>query len=196
MDVAIYSRISTDKQDNENQLSQLRGFAKSQGWRIKREYVDVATGRTGDREQFKALFRAASRREFELVLFWSLDRFSREGVLETLTYLQNLTQYGVGYRSYTEQYLDSCGMFRDAVISILAVIAKQERVRLSERTLAGLARARAQGRVGGRPRIQCDPHRILKLRAGGHSLGEIASKLKLTKTTVHRILATAAQTQM
>lgn len=87
-----------------------------------------------------------SRREFELVLFRSLDRFSREGVLETLTYLQNLTQYGVGYRSFTEQYLDSCGMFRDAVISILAVIAKQERVRLSERTIAGLQRARARGR--------------------------------------------------
>ena len=93
MDVAIYSRISTDKQDNQNQLDQLRGFAASQGWRIKREYVDIATGKHGEREEFKALFKAASRREFELVLFWSLDRFSREGVLETLTYLQSLTQY-------------------------------------------------------------------------------------------------------
>ena len=196
MDIATYSRISTDQQDTQNQLSQLRAFAQTQGWNVVHEYVDVASGKNGDREQFRALFAAASRHEFRLVLFWSLDRFSREGVFETLRYLQTLTQYGVGYRSYTEQYLDSCGMFRDAVISILAVIAKQERVRLSERTLAGLARARAQGRVGGRPRIQCDPHRILKLRAGGHSLGEIASKLKLTKTTVHRILATAAQTQM
>ncbi|MFZ0536444.1 MAG: recombinase family protein, partial [Candidatus Sulfotelmatobacter sp.] len=58
MDVAIYSRISTDKQDNQNQLDQLRGFAASQGWHIKREYVDVATGKTGDREQFKLLFKA------------------------------------------------------------------------------------------------------------------------------------------
>src|ERR1035438_4232693 len=183
MDIAIYSRISTDKQDNQNQLDQLRGFAASQGWRIKREYVDVATGKTGDREQFKALFKAASRGEFALVLFWSLDRFSREGVYETLTYLQTLTQYGVGYRSFTEQYLDSCGMFRDAVISILAVIAKQERVRLSERTLAGLARARTQGRVGGRPRVPCDRIKVLNLHAGGCSLGEIAKSLKLTKTT-------------
>ena len=79
------------------------------------------------------------------MLFWSLDRFSREGVFETLQYLQRLTAYGVGYRSFSEQYLDSCGMFRDAVISILAVIAKQERVRLSERTLAGLARALLKG---------------------------------------------------
>jgi len=195
MDIATYSRISTDQQDTQNQLDQLRAFARTQGWNIVREYVDVASGKNGDRDQFKDLFAAASRREFNLVLFWSLDRFSREGVFETLRYLQTLTQYGVGYRSYTEQYLDSCGMFRDAVISILAVIAKQERVRLSERTLAGLARARAQGRVGGRPCIQCDPHKILKLRAAGHSLGGIAAKLKLTKTTVHRILAAAAQPQ-
>jgi len=75
------------------------------------------------------------------VLFWSLDRFSREGVPETLTCLQNLTQYGVGYRSFTEQYLDSCGMFLEAVISILAVIAKQERVRHDSGLLPGNAPA-------------------------------------------------------
>jgi DNA invertase Pin-like site-specific DNA recombinase len=60
--------------------AELRAFAATQGWRIKREYVDGATGKNCDREQFKALFNAASRREFELVLFWSLDRFSREGL--------------------------------------------------------------------------------------------------------------------
>jgi DNA invertase Pin-like site-specific DNA recombinase len=186
--IAIYARISTIKQDNLNQLDQLRDFAATQGWNISKEYVDVATGKNGDREQFKALFDAASRREFELVLFWSLDRFSREGVLETLQYLQRLTAYGVGYRSFTEQYLDSCGMFRDAVISILAVIAKQERVRLSERTLAGLAVARARGRVGGRPRLQCDRRKVMKLHAAGNSLGSIAKQLRLTKTTVYRIV--------
>jgi DNA invertase Pin-like site-specific DNA recombinase len=188
MDIAIYSRISTDKQDNQNQLDQLRGFSASQGWRVKREYVDVATGKHGDREQFKALFKAASRREFELVLFWSLDRFSREGVLETLTYLQSLTQYGVGYRSFTEQYLDSCGMFRDAVISILAVIAKQERVRLSERTIAGLQRARARGRIGGRPRALCDASEVMRRKTDGETLAEIALKLNVSKSTVYRIL--------
>jgi len=134
------------------------------------------------------LFKAASRREFALVLFWSLDRFSREGVLETLTYLQNLTQYGVGYRSFTEQYLDSCGMFREAVISILAVIAKQERVRLSERTIAGLQRARARGRIGGRPRAACEPSEVVRLKTDGKTLAEIALKLNVSKSTVYRIL--------
>ncbi len=192
MDIAIYARISTDRQDNQNQLDQLRAFAATQGWRVVHEYIDIASGKSSDREQFKAMFSAASRREFELVLFWALDRFSREGVLETLQHLQRLTAYGVGYRSYSEQYLDSCGMFRDAVISILAVIAKQERVRLSERTLAGLAVARARGRVGGRPRIQCDRGKVMKLRAGGMSLSGIAGKMKISKTTVHRVLMGAA----
>ena len=82
-------------------------------------------------------------------------------------------------------------MFRDAVIGILATIAKQERVRLSERTIAGLERAKAQGRVGGRPRVICDRTRILKLRQVGKSLAQIASELKLAKTTVHRIVEAA-----
>jgi DNA invertase Pin-like site-specific DNA recombinase len=91
---------------------------------------------------------AASRPEFDLVLFWSLDRFSLEGVLETLQHLQLLSSYGVEWRSFTEQYLDSCGMFKDAVLSILATIAKQEPLRISERTLAGLEHAKAKGKLG------------------------------------------------
>ena len=193
MDTAIYCRISTSKQEAENQLAQLRAFAASQGWKIKREYVDVATGKNSDREQFKALFKAASRREFELVLFWSLDRFSREGALGTLTHLQSLTQYGVGYRSFTEQYLDSCGMFRDAVVSILAVIAKQERVRLSERTIAGLQRARARGRIGGRPRAVCDASDVMRRTTDGETLAEIALELNVSKSTIYRILKQGAK---
>ena len=152
MNVALYARVSTrDKgQDTGNQLSQLRAFATTQGWTVVHEYVDRATGKHSDREQFQRLFEAASQRRFDLVLFWSLDRFSREGVLETLNHLERLASYGVGYRSFTEQYLDSCGVFKDAVLSILATIAKQERIRLSERVHAGLAKAR-RGRADRRP---------------------------------------------
>jgi DNA invertase Pin-like site-specific DNA recombinase len=183
--------VATNTQDTQNQLVQLRAFAATQDWTVVREYVDIASGKSGERQQFKALFAAASRREFDSVLFWSLDRFSREGVFETLRYLQTLTGYGVGYRSFSEQYFDSCGMFRDAVISILAVIAKQERVRLSERALAGLAIARSRGRIGGRPRVTCDEQKLLNLRASGKSLATIAGELKLSKTTVSRLLAEA-----
>jgi hypothetical protein len=62
-------------------------------------------------------------------------------VLETLQHLQRLTQYGVAYRSFPESSIDSLGPFRDVVISLLAALARQERIRLSERVVAGLARA-------------------------------------------------------
>jgi DNA invertase Pin-like site-specific DNA recombinase len=99
--------------------------------------------------------------------------------------------HGSGYRSYTEQYLDSTGMFREAVVGILAAVAKQERVRLSERTIAGLQRAKAQGRVGGRPRIEHDPRTMTKLaalRRNGASIRQIARELDLSPTTVARVV--------
>ena len=115
---------------------------------MMQEYVDKATGKRSDREQFQKMFGAASRRELNVLLFWSLDRLSREGTVQTLNHLERLTGYGIELRSFTERYLDSTGIFKQAVIGILAAVAKQERVRLSERTVAGLERARAQGRVG------------------------------------------------
>jgi DNA invertase Pin-like site-specific DNA recombinase len=78
------------------------------------------------------------------------------------------------------------------VLSILATIAKQERIGLSERTIAGLERARKQGRIGGRPRVVTDRGRVADLRAAGKSLGEIAAEMSLSKTTVARIAREAA----
>jgi predicted site-specific integrase-resolvase len=102
--VALYARVSTSngRQDTQNQLQQLREFCAKQGWTIAQEYVDNSSGKRSDRPKFQQMFDGASRREFDCLLFWSLDRFSREGVLETLQHLQRLTACGVGYRSYTE----------------------------------------------------------------------------------------------
>jgi DNA invertase Pin-like site-specific DNA recombinase len=188
--IVLYARVSTkgQGQDTKNQFAQLRDYCTKQDWTIVHEYIDHASAKTGDSPQFQAMMAAASRQEYDLVLFWSLDRFSREGVLETLQYLRTLTSYGVGWKSFTEQYLDSCGVFRDAVLSILATIAKQERIRLSERVTAGLDRARKQGRVGGRPRVITDRAKVAKLRAAGKSLAEIATEMGLAKTTVARIV--------
>jgi DNA invertase Pin-like site-specific DNA recombinase len=104
--------------------------------------------------------------------------------------LERLTSCGVNWRSFTEQYLDSCGIFKDAVLAILAVIAKQERVRLSERTLAGLARARKQGRIGGRPRVICDRRKVETMHKAGNSLGEIAVEVGISKSSVYGIIQT------
>jgi DNA invertase Pin-like site-specific DNA recombinase len=196
MKSAIYARVSTKdgRQDTENQLRQLRAFAETQGWTVVHEYVDRASGKRGDRDQFQKMFAAASRREFDILLFWSLDRLSREGTIETLNHLQRLTSYGVNYRSFTEQYLDSTGIFKEAVIGILAAVAKQERVRLSERTIAGLDRARAQGRIGGRPKAVDDRKlvaKVMHLHHKGESLRSIAAQTEIAVNTVRKILAAA-----
>ena len=140
------------------------------------------------------MFEDASRRKFDVLLFWSLDRLSREGVLETLQHLQRLTSYGVAWRSFTEQYLDSTGIFREAVIGILAAIAKQERVRLGERTRAGLERVRCEGKRLGRPMAKVDAPLIQALRASGASWSEIARKTGLSRGTVQRACVQATAT--
>jgi hypothetical protein len=115
--VAIYGRVSTKgvgRQDAENQLRQLRAFAETQSWTVVDEYVDRLSGKTAYREQFQLMFGSASKRGFDVLLFWSLDRLSREGTVATLNHLQRLNSYGVGYRSFTEQYLDSTGIFKSA----------------------------------------------------------------------------------
>ena len=194
MKTAIYARVSTKdgRQDTDNQLRQLRAFVETQGWTVVHEYVDRASGKRSERDQFQRMFTAASKREFDLVLFWSLDRLSREGTVETLNHLQRLTGYGVCYRSFTEQYLDSTGAFKEAVIGILAAVAKQERIRLSERTKAGLERAKAQGKVGGRPKAEdAEPKlvaKIVRLRSQGQSIRAIATEVKKSPNTVLRLL--------
>lgn len=190
MKCGIYCRVSTGKQETDNQLDQLRAFARSQGWTVVAVYIDQITGKHSDREQFQKMFEDASKRKFDVLLFWSLDRLSREGALETLQHLNRLTGYGVQWRSLTEQYLDSTGMFRDAVISILAVVARQERVRLSERTLAGLDRARRQGKVlGRRPHAAVDVGKIKALRAEGQSWGAISRETGLARATCQKACA-------
>jgi DNA invertase Pin-like site-specific DNA recombinase len=120
------------------------------------------------------MFAKASRKEFDMVLFWSLDRFSREGVTETLKHLNDLSSYGVEWFSFREEYLRSIGVFRDAVLAILAAVAKQERIRIQERVQAGLSRARAQGKVLGRPKAAVRHERVRELRDRGMSIRAIA----------------------
>jgi DNA invertase Pin-like site-specific DNA recombinase len=189
----LYARVSTkDKgQEVENQLRQLREFSSVQGWTVYREFVDHETGSTNDRAAFQTMFTDASQRKFDVLLFWALDRLSREGVLETLQHLNRLTSYGVGYRSFTEQYFDSCGIFKDAVIAIIATVAKQERVRISLRVRAGLEVARAKGKRIGRP-----PLTLLSAEArtaiadsyvnGGASLRALAKKFGTSLATIQR----------
>jgi DNA invertase Pin-like site-specific DNA recombinase len=192
MRIALYARVSTrDKgQDTENQLSQLRQYAHQQGWTVYREYVDQKTGRTADRADFQRLFQDAYEKRFDICLFWALDRFSREGATDTLQHLRKLTSYGVKWKSFTEQYIDSAGIFGEVITSLLAVLAKQESVRRSERASAAYSRLVAQGKTDhlGRKRLVLDRSKIREMAKAGMSVRAIATTLNVSHTSIHRIV--------
>jgi|SRR5271157_286009 len=186
MKVAIYARVSTDDkgQDPLNQLLELREFTARQGWTVVREYTDEATAKNGERTGFQQLWADVAKRRFDLLLFWSLDRLTREGTYKTLTYLRRLTDAGVKFKSYTEQYIDSLGVFGEAIIAVLAAVAAQERICISERTKVGLARTRAQGTRLGRPVKTVDIRKMRRLRARGETMRSIARKLRVSPALV------------
>ena len=190
MRVAIYARTSTDdgRQELTNQTNELHEYAKRMGWSVVAEFHDQVSGRKADRPQLKKALEAGRRRKYDVLLFWSLDRLSRQGVLPTLLLLNQLTQYGVKYRSLQEQWIDSLGAFSDAVIGILATVAKFEAERLSSRVRSGLARAKAQGKVLGRPKSIVDRGKLAKMRAGGMSLRQIAEATGKSAMTIQRLL--------
>jgi DNA invertase Pin-like site-specific DNA recombinase len=134
------------------------------------------------------MFAAASRREFDAVVTWALDRLSREGVAQTFEHIKTLLSFGVQYISFTEAHFRTTGPAGELMIAIAAWIAQQERVRLSERTKAGLEKARRAGRVGGRPALVVDRKRVAQLDEEGLSLREIAEEMGISAASVCRIL--------
>lgn len=176
-------------QDYENQLLQLREHAIQQGWDIVAEFVDRKSAKNGERDQFKAMFDAAERGEFQILLVWALDRFTREGILGTFNYIEKLMRAGCQFYSLTESQFRTTGPGGELMIAIAAWIAKQERQRISDRTKAGLAVARAAGRVGGRKPKEKPMGRIIEMRRAGVSFGDIATAVGLSKATVARVCA-------
>ena len=136
-----------------------------------------------------AVMPAASQRKFDLLLFWALDRLSREGIVKTLGYLEPLRTWGCGWRSYKQPFLDTGNeMTNGIVLSVLAAVAKQERITLSERTKAGLQRARRAGKRLGRRVVQVDVKAARKLQADGLGLRGIAKKMGISINTIQRAL--------
>lgn len=202
--VAIYARVSTSEKDDdnnpskgqtpENQLIELRTWCERVGHQIVDEYVEHESGRKGEnaRREFARLMQDAARRQFDLVLFWSLDRFSREGMAQTIHYLRRLESHGVGFHSYTEEYLTTDNeLARDILLAVMSSLAKAEAVKISDRTKAGLARTRAKGTKLGRPRLpEATRVKICKLRQADpkRSIRSISRELKVPYETVRQTL--------
>ena len=189
MRVAIYARVSTDDkgQNPENQLRELRAWCRNAGHTIVREYVEAESGRKGaeKRKQFASLFDDAAKRKFDCVLFWALDRFSREGMVQTIVHLQRLASYGVSFHSYTEPHLATDNeLVRNILLALLSSLAKVEAQKISDRTKAGMARARAKGTRIGRPKLSIELRQKIAHRAAkGETPYSIAKCLGIDRHT-------------
>ena len=195
MRVAIYARVSTrDKgQDPENQVHQLRAFAEQHGTLYK-VFTEEVSGGKSSRTEFKLLLMEAYQKKFDLVVFWRLDRFSREGALPTLKYLKELRDHGVNYKSFTEPYLDSLGPFGDVIVSMLATIAAQDLIKISENTKASLAKKKAAGiRLGAPVKSAAVIAQAQSLKLAGKSNGTIARILGISPSTVAKYVTSSLQ---
>ncbi len=188
--VAIYARVSTDGQTTDNQLLELRAVAERCGWQIVHEYtengVSGAKGRS-QRPQFDELCKAAVRREFDVVMAWSVDRLGRS--------LQHLVQFlGELQAKRVDLYLHQQGIDTTtpagkAMFQMCGVFAEFERAMIQERVRAGLERARAQGKTLGRPKVGRDKEAAIRAaRATGKGKKAIARELGVGVSVVQRIL--------
>ncbi len=188
MKVAIYSRVSTkDKgQDTQNQILQLNKFCESNNYQIYKVYEDYESGSKGRKERtsFDLMFKEARQRKFQMIVFWSLDRFSREGIFKTMMYLKQLDEYGIKFHSYTEEYLTTDNeLVSNILLSAMSYFAKLEREKISERTKAGLEKARLKGKTIGRPVKEELKVNILELRKN-NSIRRVAELLSISTGTV------------
>jgi DNA invertase Pin-like site-specific DNA recombinase len=188
---ALYGRVSTKegKQHLENQLRQLRAYAKKMRWTIGRYYTDEQSGASAHRPGLDAMMEAAARREFDVVLVWDLSRLTRRGPASAFQLIERLAAAGVELWSMREEHFRT-PVVGKLLIAIAAFIAEQERENISSRVRAGIDRARASGKTLGRPARVVDRSKIVKLRKAGHSLRDIASRLNVSKSTIERKLTT------
>lgn len=189
---ALYARVSTTRQDTANQIREVEQFAKARGLELVKIYRETRPGWEPDREQLAKLYEAAHRREFDVVLVWALDRFSRQGIEATLGLMRRLSDSGIDLVSLREEFLSTVDpRYRELLLSLFAWVARQEHIRLSERVKAGLARRRDEGkRLGAKREYAFNEERARELRAAGRSWNEIADALKVpraAKSTIRRV---------
>jgi DNA invertase Pin-like site-specific DNA recombinase len=188
--VAIYARVSTDAQTTINQLRELRMVAERAGWQVVDEFVDHAVSGAKAREQrpaYDRMLKAATRREFNLIAAWSVDRLGRS-LQHLVTFLEEIHAGKIDLYLH-QQGLDTTTPAGKALFQMCGVFAEFERAMIQERVKAGLQRARAQGKVLGRPRVSSATEgRIQALRGQGYGMIRIAKELGIGVGTVQRVV--------
>src|SRR5712664_3441457 len=188
--VAIYLRVSTSKQDTENQLRELSAVSDRSGWEIWKVYEDAGISGAKGRDQrpgLEAMMKAVNAREFDMVATWSVDRLGRS-LTDLLGILQDLQEKGVDLFLH-QQGLDTSTTAGKAMFQMLGVFAEFERGIIRERVNAGLARARAKGtKLGRRPVESSVEVQIRELRAKGDGILKIGRKLGVGTSVVQRVV--------
>jgi len=185
--LALYARVSTKNngQNPETQLLALREYAQARGFQVFKEYVDV--GISGSKERRPALDRLmkdARRRKFDAVLVARFARFARS-TRHLVLALEEFNALGVDFISLSES-VDTSTPMGKMVFTVIGAVAELERSLIKERVVMGLARAKAQGKKLGRPRVAVNADRIAKLCAQGRSWAEITKCLGIGKGTAQR----------
>jgi DNA invertase Pin-like site-specific DNA recombinase len=187
--VAIYLRVSTSKQDTDNQRRELEAVAERSGWKVAKVYEDAGISGAKGRDQrpgLDALMKAVNSKEFDMVASWSVDRLGRS-LTDLLSILQALHEKGVGLFLH-QQGLDTTTTAGKAMFQMLGVFAEFERGIIRERVNAGLARARANGVKLGRRRVKPSVEaQILALRDKGHGILRIGKQLGIGTSVVQRV---------
>jgi len=151
MKTALYLRVSTTEQDTTNQLLTLEDYAKRRGFEVYRIYSEAETAwKNGHQAELAKLLDDAQRGKFQVVLVWALDRLSREGALAILSLVDRLKRHGVRVISVQEPWTEAPGELADILYAITGWVARMESQRRSERTKAGLERARRNGKPIGK----------------------------------------------
>lgn len=152
MKVAIYARVSTEEQTTDNQVPVLSEFAERMGWDVVNIYTEEASSwRAGHQKALKELLNRASYHEYDVILVWSLDRLTRQGIGSIMQLVNTFKTYGCRVVSQQESWTQqSDGMMADLLYAITAWVAKFESDRRSERIKAALARKKAKGETIGR----------------------------------------------
>src|SRR3981081_1704738 len=188
--VALYIRVSTSKQDTDNQRRELEAVADRSGWKVVKVYEDagISGAKGGDqRPGLDAMMKAVNAKEFDMVASWSVDRLGRS-LPDLLSILQGLHEKGVGLFLH-QQGLDTSTTAGKAMFQMLGVFAEFERGIMRERVNAGLARARANGTKLGRRRVKPSVEaRILELKASGDGILKIGRKLGIGTSVAQRVL--------
>ena len=192
MRAVIYSRVSTIKQSTENQTMELREVCTRNNWSVVREISDNGiSGSKGrsDRAGFDELHKMISRKEADIVVVWSIDRLGRS-ITDLGAFMAELEAKKMDFYSHI-QAIDSRTAAGRLSFAIFGAIAEFERCIIRERVMAGLARAKAEGKKLGRPtNVNVNTGVAVKLlREKGASIHSIAKQLRIGVSTTTRLLA-------